>query len=60
LNYSSDKGLTQLCRDYIFNFTITNKKTVPVVKAFKGGIVENVAKGISGDTLLRVADDFCI
>ena len=31
-NYFSDKGLTQLLRDYIFNFTITNKKTVPVVK----------------------------
>ena len=31
-NYFSDKGLTQLRRDYIFNFTITNKQTVPVVK----------------------------
>ena len=56
---SSDKGLTQLCRDYIVNFTITNKKTAPVVKAFKRVIVENFAKGISRDTLLRVADTFC-
>ena len=58
-NYSSDKGLTQLRRDYIVNFTITNKKTVPLVKAFKRVIVENFAKGISRDTLLRVADNFC-
>jgi len=58
LNYSSDKGLTQLCRDYIVNSTITNKKTVPVVKAFKRVIVENFAKEISRDTLLRVVDNF--
>ena len=51
-NYSSDKGLTQLRRDYIVNFTITNKKIVPLVKAFKIMIVENFAKGISRDTLL--------
>ena len=43
-NYSSDKGLTQLRRDYIVNFTINNKKTVPLVKAFKRVIVENFAK----------------
>ena len=49
-NYSSDKGLTQLRRDYIVNFTITNKKTVPLVKAFKRVIVEIFAKGISRDT----------
>ena len=29
--YSSYKGLTQLRRDNIVNFNITNKKTVPVV-----------------------------
>ena len=27
-NYSSDKELTQLRRDYIINFTITKKKTL--------------------------------
>ena len=58
-NYFSDKGLTQLRRDCIVNFTMTNKKTVPVVKAFERVIVENFAKGISRDTLLRVADNFC-
>ena len=30
-----------------------------VVKAFKRVIVENFAKGISRDTLLWVANDFC-
>ena len=54
-NYSSDKGLTH----HIVNFTMTNKKAVTVVKAFKRVIVENFAKGISRDTLLRVADNFC-
>ena len=49
-NFSSDKGLTQLRRDCIVNFTMTNKKTVPVV---------NFATGISRDTLLRVPDNFC-
>ena len=39
-------------------FTIKNKKAVPLVKAFKRFIVENFAKGISQDTLLRVADNF--
>ena len=58
-NYSSDKGLTQLCRDYIVNFTITNKKIVSVVKVFKRVIVENFAKGISRDTRLRVAFNLC-
>ena len=29
-NYSSDKELTQLRRDYIINFTITKNKTVPL------------------------------
>ena len=58
-NYSSDKGLTQLRRDYIVNFTITNKKIVPVVEVFKRVIAENFAKGISRDTRLRVADTFC-
>ena len=51
-NYSSDKGLTQLCWNYIVNCTSSNKKTVPVVKAFKKVIVENVANGYS-------ADNFC-
>ena len=58
-NYSSDKGLTQLRRDCIVNFTMTNKKIVSVVKVFKRVIVENFAKGISRDTRLRVADTFC-
>ena len=58
-NYSSDKGLTQIRRDYIVKFTITNKKTVLVVKAFTRVIAENFAKGISRDTRLRVADTFC-
>ena len=44
-NYSSDKGLTQLRRDYIVNFTITNKKTVPVVKAFKRVIDQFQSQG---------------
>ena len=48
-NYSSDKGLTQLCWNYIVNCTSSNKKTVPVVKAFKKVIVENVAKGYSAE-----------
>ena len=56
-NYSSYKELTQLRRDYIVNFTMTNKKTVPGVKAFKRVIVENFAKGILQDTLLRVANE---
>ena len=34
-NYFSDKKFTQLRRYYIVNFTITNKKTALVVKAFK-------------------------
>ena len=45
--------------DYIVNFTSTNMNTVPVVKAFKWVIDEKFANGISRDTLLRVADNFC-
>ena len=41
----------------LVNFTITNKKTVPGVKGFKRVIVENFAKGISQDTLLRVSNE---
>ena len=47
-NYSSYKGLTQLRRNYIVNCTTTNKKTVPVLKACKRVIVENVAKYAKG------------
>ena len=47
-NYFSDKGLTQLRRNYIVNCTTTNKKTVPVLKACKRVIVENVAKYAKG------------
>ena len=31
-DYSSDKGLTQLRKDYIVNFTTTKNKTVTVSK----------------------------
>ena len=44
-NYSSDKGLTQLRRDYIVNFTIIKKKTVSVVKAFKRVIDQFQSQG---------------
>ena len=44
-NYFSDKGLTQLRRYYIVNFTITNKKTALVVKAFKRVIDQFQSQG---------------
>ena len=52
-NYYSDEGWTQFRRVFIVNFTITDKKTVHLVKALKRVIVENFAT----DTLQRVADN---